>query len=294
MEENTAMMKFTPNLSPAPASEAVDESANQPCDARRGCGPVPDPHGADTATAAVADAEPTAKPHPQPPGQIDLRQLVARANEGDPQSLQRLREVLDANPAIWQRVGDLAAHARLTLARLIADGDQLLFESIQRKAADLETELLVACPTPLEQLGVQRVVACWLQLQYADAMVCSARDNLAQGKFWSQQQDRAHRRYHSAVKQLLAIREILPKAGETTAESATAGSASPEPTGVRHADSGFQPRPAGSNGNGKATGSRCCNGTVPKPGDGPNPVNGTPINRILMFSQAKEVASAAD
>jgi hypothetical protein len=286
------MPKLTSNGSPVPASETGDTTVSQPGGAGRGCGPIADPHPADTTTAVGADAEPVAKPHPRPPGQSDFRQLVARANEGDPQSLQRLREVLDANPEIWKRVGDLAMHAQLTLARLIADGDQLLFESIQRKAADLEKELLAASPTPLERLGVQRVVACWLQLQYADAMVCSARDNLAQGKFWSQQQDRAHRRYHSAVKQLLAIREILPKAGQTTAESAV--DASQELPDVKHVGPATKPQAAGSNGKGKANDSGTGNGEAHKPADGPCPANGKRINRIFAFDRANGTALAAD
>jgi hypothetical protein len=217
--------------------------------------------------------------------------LVLRANKGDPESLRRLRDVLDANPEIWRRVGDLAAHALLTLARLIAEGDQLLFESIQRKAADLEAELLAEAPTSLERLGVQRVVACWLQLQYADTMVCTARENVTQSKFWSGQQDRAHRRYQSSVKQLLAIRELVPSTTKTAAGPA-AEPGSPETTGG--SDPNATSRPVGNNGNGKASVARPGDGEPPKPAEGLGPANGRPVNRILAFNGAAEVTTAAD
>jgi hypothetical protein len=221
-----------------------------------------------------------------------LKNLVQQVNNGDNAALGRLRKVLDGNPEIWRRVGNLAAHARMTLIRLIAGDDKFLSESIERKATEMEVELLGPSSTTLERLSVERVVASWLQLQYADTMSATAtKDNLSHFKFWSQHQDRAHKRYQSAVKQLLAIRDLVPK---TTKKAVESEAGSPAPTGVRHAGPGTEPRPAGSNGHGEGNGSRSGNGQAPKPADGPKPTNGEPINRILMFGQAKEVAAATD
>ncbi|MEQ8788444.1 MAG: hypothetical protein RIC55_19190 [Pirellulaceae bacterium] len=144
-----------------------------------------------------------------PNGNDDFRLLVERANGGDAEANKRLREILDNNPEVWQKIGDLAAHARLTLIRLIAGGDQLLFEATQRAAQEMEAELLGDDPTRMEQMLAERVIACWLQLQYADTVSVTVEDNLSQAKFWSQERDRAHRRYLTAVKALTTTRQLL-------------------------------------------------------------------------------------
>ena len=151
----------------------------------------------------------------------EFAHLVDRVNAGDGQALQELRRLLDTCPDIWQRVGDLAAHAELSLMRVVAGGNRLLLESLQRKADAMKVELSRPGASALENLAAQRVVACWLQLQHADA-VCSTPDlTLPQGKFWALEQDRAHRRYLSAVKQLTTLRQLLPLDAQTDLESAS-------------------------------------------------------------------------
>ena len=46
---------------------------------------------------------------PCPPADLDFRNLVQQANDGDKGAFTRLKSVLDENPKIWQRVGDLAS-----------------------------------------------------------------------------------------------------------------------------------------------------------------------------------------
>ena len=228
---------------------------------------------------------------------ITFRALVDAANKGDPDALKRLREVLDCNPQIWQRIGDLAAHARLTLVRLIANGDKLLFESIQRQARDMESQLLGTSPSLLERLSVQRVVACWLQLQYADAMVCTANDQLAQAKFWSVHQDRAHRRYTSAIKQLTAVRQLL--LGSAQGEQAKAAKAATaelcekqveSSDGCRGGKTDSNGKPKATDGNGVKVEPSRSPGETNKPGE-PDSVNGQPVNRILRFPDAPLTAA---
>ena len=151
-----------------------------------------------------------AKARPSLAADIAFQDLVRRANGGNSKALSELREVLDKNPLIWQRVGDLAAHSRLILVRLIAGDDQLLFESVLRQAQALETQLASDSAPLLERLSAEHVVACWLQARYTDAMTANATESAAQAKFWSMHQDRAHRRYVTAIKQLAAVRQLLP------------------------------------------------------------------------------------
>ena len=41
----------------------------------------------------------------------ELRSVIARAHQGDVESLPRLRQLLDNRPEIWNVNGDVAAHA---------------------------------------------------------------------------------------------------------------------------------------------------------------------------------------
>jgi len=66
---------------------------------------------------------------------------------------------------------------------------------------------------PLEQLLVDRVVACWLQVQYADAIYAqNARKGevtWTDGDYYQRCQDRAHRGYLWAIRSLAQVRRLL-------------------------------------------------------------------------------------
>src|SRR6516164_1103310 len=98
-----------------------------------------------------------------------LQRLVERAEKGDASVLGELRVALDANPWVWERYGDLAQQSQAAWLRLVAGRNLLLLESARRKAEQLRAELAGPAPSPLERLLVERVVACWLQVHYADA-----------------------------------------------------------------------------------------------------------------------------
>jgi hypothetical protein len=151
--------------------------------------------------------------------------LVARAREGDREALPRLREYLDRNPEIWEQAGDIARHARDSWIRMIAGQDLAATEVFARKADALRTELAGADPTPLERLLVERVVATWLQVHHADAMVAQAGNvSLRQADFARKRQDSAHRRYLTAIGALVTVRRLLPARLETDAATASTDS----------------------------------------------------------------------
>lgn len=136
--------------------------------------------------------------------------LCKRANDGDSEAQQELKALLDAHPEIWRGMGDLAAHAQKNFIRLIAEDEFLLTEAINRKAAEMRRELAGAFPTPLELMAVERVVGCWLQLQYVSSKCAQAEGELSRATFWLKRADQAQRAYDAAVRSLLLIRELLP------------------------------------------------------------------------------------
>ena len=144
-----------------------------------------------------------------------LGQLTKAANDGDDQALAELRLTLDAHPDIWQRVGDLASHAEAALRASIAGGDKLLSESLARETNQMRVDLAGPTPCRLERMAVDRVIACWLQLQYADKLVATGiATTIAQEKHLIRWQDQTNRRYAAALRSLLLVQRVLPASGE--------------------------------------------------------------------------------
>jgi hypothetical protein len=140
----------------------------------------------------------------------ELAELLKRAEHGDLGVLPALRQLLTDNPGLWKGYGDLAAQAEGALIRLAAGNNLLLSESLLRKLSTLKEELGGESPTPLERLLIERVTACWLQVNYLDALVAQAQGSSPERvKLLLTQQDAAHRRHLSAIKTLATVRKLL-------------------------------------------------------------------------------------
>jgi hypothetical protein len=140
-----------------------------------------------------------------------LQRLVERAEGGDEAALPELRVALDANPWVWERYGDLGRQAQAAWLELIGGKNLMLKEAASRKAEQLRTELAGPGPSPLERLLVERVVACWLQVHYADASYAQLKGaGPAQHAVALRRQDSAQRRYLQAVKSLATVRKLRP------------------------------------------------------------------------------------
>src|SRR4051812_23317493 len=70
-----------------------------------------------------------------------LAELVQRAHRGDRSVLPALREALQADPSLWQTIGDLAAHTQEAWLQLLAGPDLLLYETVKRQLGALRQEL---------------------------------------------------------------------------------------------------------------------------------------------------------
>jgi hypothetical protein len=82
---------------------------------------------------------------------------------------------------------------------------------LTHKAESLERDLAGPHPTPLEQLLADRAVACWLQMQYADASYAQARDvSIKHLEYLGRRQTQAHRRFLTALGALATVRKLLP------------------------------------------------------------------------------------
>lgn len=161
------------------------------------------------------------------PSSSDFKQLVEQANAGDAAALKQLKQLLDENPAVWQRVGDLALHAERVLIDVITGGEKLMSESLKRSLQDLKAQLAGPDPSPLERLTVERITSCWLALQHVETMLIKTTPGSHEAAFLLKRQAQADRAYQAALKSLTTVRQLLPNA---TVGDRRAGSGRVEPT----------------------------------------------------------------
>jgi hypothetical protein len=141
----------------------------------------------------------------------EVRSVLARAREGDVESLPRLRDLLDNHPEIWTVYGDVAAHARLAWIDVIGGVDLGMKESLERKIAAMRAELVGPSSSPLEGLLAERVIASWLQLAHAEATVAQAANTtMKQVAFAEKRLDAAQRRHLNAIGALATLQRLIP------------------------------------------------------------------------------------
>ncbi len=158
---------------------------------------------------------------PDSPVPANFNTLREQANKGDLQAQAQLKAWLDANPSVWNEIGDLARHAQKEFLRLVTKGDFLFSESIRRRSDQMRRELLGPFPSALEILCTERIVASWLHVQYIEGQIALSDGEIPRARFWLQRQLQANRLYHAAVKGLMLVRELLPREGPPEALAAS-------------------------------------------------------------------------
>jgi hypothetical protein len=140
-----------------------------------------------------------------------MLEIIERAQSGDEEAMPALREILDSVPAIREILGaDLERTVEYSISKSLGGDNDLAFrEAMKRKLAALREDLEGPSPSPTERLLVDRIVACWLQVQEADFRYAQAGNcSFAQANYHLRRQDRAHQRFLSAVKTLATVRKL--------------------------------------------------------------------------------------
>ncbi len=179
------------------------------------------------------------------------------SDDGDRQAQTWLRKVLDAYPVLWERAGDLAVHAQLSLIHLISKGEWFLGEALKRRLEELRRDLEAPFPTPLEKLAVERVVAAWANLYHVETMCLGVEGDLAERKYWLKKQDQAHRQYLAATKSLMMVQTMLSRP--------TPGPPIPSTTRFRLEGPSTPPGGNGPDGSGNGSGGNGREGGCPVP-----------------------------
>ena len=106
----------------------------------------------------------------------------------------------------------MANIAERSLVKRFSGDDPLVQEALPPQLKAKRAELAGPEPSPLEELLAERIVACWLQLQYAEAIYAQNLGdmNMTQVEYHQRRLDRLHRRYLSSIKALAQIRKMGP------------------------------------------------------------------------------------
>ena len=139
-----------------------------------------------------------------------LRELLKRAEKGDQTSLPLLAKLLE-NPAYVEMFGgNLVWTVESSFVQALCGKNLAPQEAIHAKMRALRNELLGAESTPLERLLVERIIACWLQVQDAEIRYAQNQKDLTfrQGDYHQRRMDSTNRRYLAAVKALALVRKL--------------------------------------------------------------------------------------
>ncbi|MGO8746256.1 MAG: hypothetical protein ACLQNE_09725 [Thermoguttaceae bacterium] len=139
-----------------------------------------------------------------------FNRLRERANRGNRAAQDTLIQYVNASPALKDSLGDMAQCAETALIETITKGDWLAARLLKQGAAELRQQVSRPSQSPLEDLAVQRLVACWVQLQFVESMCGMALGKEVDAKFWLQRQQQVHKLYAAAEKSLLLVRGVLP------------------------------------------------------------------------------------
>jgi hypothetical protein len=138
-------------------------------------------------------------------------QLIGLAERGDSKALVEVRQLFDLAPERWSAFGDVAANAQQSWVRVVSGENELVNEAVHRQLDRMKAELAGPSPTPLEGLLVDRILTCWIALQYAETIYAQNMSKLSinQAEFHQRRLDRAQRRYLDAIKGLVLVRRML-------------------------------------------------------------------------------------
>jgi hypothetical protein len=142
----------------------------------------------------------------------ELREILEDAHDGDQKALARVREILKELPRMANIFADLAKEAERAVIKRVSGADPIIEEALPIKLKAMRDELSGQSPSPLERLLAERIVACWLQLQYAEIVYAQNLGKLSipQSEYHQRRLDKLHRRYLSSIKSLAQIRKLGP------------------------------------------------------------------------------------
>jgi sigma54-dependent transcription regulator len=139
-----------------------------------------------------------------------LEDAVRQAQQGDATTLPVIRELLDQTPELWENARNLATQVERTWIQALSGRDLVSQELLERDVQALRTTLQGSAPSPLENLLIERICACWLAVQHAELRAASRlQRSMTLSTAEEKRLDSTQRRFLGAVKSLAQVRRIL-------------------------------------------------------------------------------------
>lgn len=144
------------------------------------------------------------------PGITELKELVRRARLGDESVIPQIRRLVSDSHFVRIFGGELAETAIRSVLDALSGSNRGAAEAVQLKLTLMRDELLGPNPTPVERLLVERVVACWLQIQDAEIRWAQGQPDASVkwADFCQRRMSAANKRFLAAVKALALVRKL--------------------------------------------------------------------------------------
>lgn len=158
---------------------------------------------------------------------------LGRAHRGDESAVPLIRKFLAYAPDAWLRItyGDLAKVLEEQVVEAYAGKNLACREGIQHKLTMMRAELEGPAPSAVEQLLVERTVACWLDIHILELQHAARAAELSPAAvlLLDRRRTSANRRYLAALKTLASVRKLgLPTTAIQVNVGLTPGNAGPE------------------------------------------------------------------
>lgn len=139
-----------------------------------------------------------------------LMNAIAKADAGDVQALDEIREVFRDIPKVARVLSDLAYQAETGILINLPPGAQELFRAQARQVGKQLRE--EGTGTALETMLIRRIGLDYmasLQADRARALAPGETRPLELSRFYDQQADRTHRRFLASVESLARVRKLI-------------------------------------------------------------------------------------
>ncbi|PHS11660.1 MAG: hypothetical protein COA78_09095 [Blastopirellula sp.] len=147
----------------------------------------------------------------QEEGEAELREIMAKAKQGDASAFPGLRFYLKRNEHLWRRCGDMAVQSQEAMIRLITGKDKYLQECLGYQVNSMKTEMTNEKTSTLEWLLVERVISTWLQVNYLEAQDAQQSEkSLRWAQFHLKKLNAAHQRHLKSIATLATLKKLMP------------------------------------------------------------------------------------
>jgi len=143
----------------------------------------------------------------------EFRDAIARAQDGDSSVLPVIREHLASRPADFWELADYARIVQTEQITAYTGGGLYVREIMDEVVKRLRKDLAGENPSSLERLLVERIISCYLHVNFADSEYS---DSVGRGarlevaEYMQKRLDRTSRRYLQALKALAQVRKMGP------------------------------------------------------------------------------------